>query len=64
MSYPKDLDEYTDQELSRELTHRAERRYHGRCDYCHRLRDEGEPCKFPRRHRMALNTKEAKEFRG
>ncbi len=65
MGFPKDLDEYTDQELARELEHRAERRYYGRCDYCNRLKDEGESwCKFPRRHMAALTQEEAKKVHG
>lgn len=57
MSYPKDLDEYTDVELSAELLSRANRRSAGRCDYCDNYRNEG-PCKFPQRHIMALTRDE------
>lgn len=49
MSYPKDLNEYTDIELLEELGGRAESRAGGRCDYCGRLPIEPE-CKFPGRH--------------
>jgi len=64
MSYPRDLDEYTDQELSEELTARAARRYLGTCDYCSRFKDQGVPCRFPRRHMQALTMHEAQKFRG
>lgn len=37
MSYPKDLDEYTDEELKRELARRERCKKEGRCSYCGRL---------------------------
>lgn len=64
MSYPRDLDEYTDEELATEILLRAARRYLGTCDYCSRFKDQGEPCRFPRRHMQALTVEEAKAFRG
>lgn len=51
MSYPKNIEEYTDAELTLELTRRADLRRNGLCDYC--ARPPGtEPCKFPKRHRI------------
>ncbi len=64
MSYPRDIDEYTNLELVAELKLRADRTYYGRCDYCDRFKDEGEPCKFPRRHVVAMTQHEAQKFRG
>ncbi len=62
MGYPRDIDEYSDVDLLQELTVRASRRRMGRCDYCDRLRDEGNTgCKFPERHRLAMTIKEAQE---
>lgn len=60
MGYPRDLDEHTDNELLNELSDRAVKRNYGRCDYCNRLQDEGDPCKFPERHRHALTLAEVK----
>lgn len=52
MSYFKDLDEYTDEELLRELERRMRDRGKRVCDYCHR--EAGTPsCKFPLRHALA-----------
>ena len=49
MSLPKDLGEYTDAEIRRELYIRKVRRLAGRCCYCNR--DPDTPtCKFPARH--------------
>lgn len=50
MSYPKDLDEYTDEHLRSELAQRKTMRDRGVCDYCARTPDT-RPCKFPDRHR-------------
>lgn len=49
MSYPMDLDDYTDQELLTELKERAEKRAMGLCDYCGR-KPTTSPCKYPKRH--------------
>ena len=49
MSYPKDLDEYTDNELTHELQRRMRLRERGLCDYCGRT-DVTPTCKFPERH--------------
>ena len=62
MTHFKDLDEYREVELLEELARRAQLRQYGRCDYCGRFRDEGEPCKFPRRHMLAMTIEEAKEY--
>jgi len=40
--------------LLEELALRATRRWYGRCDYCNRNLDDGAPCKFPRRHALAI----------
>lgn len=49
MGYPKDLDEYNEDELARELQRRDRVRARGHCDYCDRL-PSAPPCKFPWRH--------------
>jgi len=49
MSYPMDLDEYTDAELETELRSRANLNRRGRCSYCGQLRSEP-TCRFPDRH--------------
>lgn len=49
MSYPKDLDEYTEAQLQEELARREDVRAQGRCDYCGGLQTETS-CKFPERH--------------
>jgi hypothetical protein len=54
MSYPKDLDEYTNEELEKELRARAELRAKGICDYCGR-NGASTPCKFPERHQVAVD---------
>lgn len=36
MSYPKDIDDYSDKELIVELARRCAERSLGRCDYCRR----------------------------
>jgi hypothetical protein len=49
MSYPRDIDEFTDEELLNELKLRDHRRRKGLCDYCTRPRTTP-PCRFPERH--------------
>ena len=49
MSYPKGLDEYTEDELQAELDRRANLQSCGVCDYCGRAPDTP-ACKFPERH--------------
>lgn len=53
MSYPKDLDEYTDGELDGHLSYRRGMRAKGVCDYCLRTPDT-KPCKLPERHRHPM----------
>lgn len=50
MSYPRDLDDYTDQELFRELARRAKRRKEGLCDYCTNKLNSKPVCMHPARH--------------
>jgi hypothetical protein len=50
MSYPRDLDDYTEAELQGELKSREEVRALGVCDYCRR-HPFTKPCKFSERHR-------------
>lgn len=53
MSYPKDLEDYSDDELKNELMRRDQARRNGLCDYCMRpymLR----PCKYLGRHNHPL----------
>ena len=40
MSYPRDLDDYSDEELINELARRCAERSKGNCDYCRRPRTE------------------------
>ncbi len=40
MSYPRDLDDYSDDELINELARRCAERSKGNCDYCRRPRTE------------------------
>lgn len=47
MSYPKDLDEYSNKELQDELDRRAKYAKQGKCTYCRHLYT----CRFPGRHR-------------
>ena len=53
MSYPKDLDEYSEKELVAELNRRFVARSRGVCDYCGRP-PEAPACKFPERHALPL----------
>lgn len=57
MMYPKDLDEYTQHELERELERRRRLRAEGFCDYCLR-RSHLPSCKFPDRHRYKKGAKD------
>lgn len=50
MSYPRDLDEYSEEELYRELTARRITRDAGMCDYCNRPFDSPS-CKEYDRHK-------------
>lgn len=52
MSYPIDLDEYTDRQLNDEIVRRAKLKAEGRCDYCGRLGDMP-TCRFTERHSRA-----------
>ena len=51
MSYPRGIDELTEQELRDELILREARQQLGLCDYCNRLVDTKPACKFPERHK-------------
>lgn len=50
MGYSLDLDEYAEERLLGELTHRAKLRDAGKCDYCGRKQGVDPSCKFPDRH--------------
>ena len=50
MSYPIDLDEYDETQLTDELSRRQRLRDAGMCDYCARERSTSPSCKFPERH--------------
>jgi hypothetical protein len=52
VSYHKELDEYTEQQLLDELERRRSLRDEGKCDYCQRLGNTTD-CKFPERHAIA-----------
>lgn len=52
MSYQKDLDEYTEEQLNNELKRRQDLRNEGKCDYCGQLGNTPN-CKFPERHKYA-----------
>ena len=49
MSYPMDLDEYSEDRLLGEMESRMRMRHRGVCDYCAR-RPTTPSCKFPERH--------------
>lgn len=49
MSYPKDLDDYSDEALQGELDRRERCRQKGKCDYCGKSRTS-EACRLPLRH--------------
>ena len=49
MSYPKDLDEYDDEQLLEELRRRYDARKAGRCDYCGRTK-KLKSCRYEARH--------------
>ncbi len=60
MSYPRDLDEFTTEELQEQLVLRATRLKDGKCDYC------GQPgdmpfCRFQDRHLAARRVVEQRE---
>lgn len=55
MSYPRDLDDYTDLELHKELVRRIEARARGECDYCRQWAAGAPPCRYPWRHRLAAS---------
>ncbi len=52
MSYPRDLEDYDDDELFAELKVRAKARLQGKCDYCKQT-PEKEACRYADRHAMA-----------
>ena len=49
VSYPRDLDEFTEEELREKLARREECRARGVCDYCEK-NGNAPKCRFPRRH--------------
>lgn len=53
MSYPRDLDEYTADELRAELERREQARRDGVCDYCGRD-PRNTTCRMKSRHIAAL----------
>ncbi len=50
MSYPIDLDEYSDRDLKAELQRRRAADEKGLCTYCGRRKGLVPACKFPERH--------------
>jgi hypothetical protein len=52
VSYPRGLDDYSDEELLAELDRRAKARALGKCDYC-LGRDSKRPCGQRARHKEA-----------
>lgn len=54
MSYPKDLDEYTEQEMREELARRMTNRDLGLCDYCGRP-GKTPPCRMRDRHMKSID---------
>jgi hypothetical protein len=52
MSYPRDLDDYSDKELMDELNRRYISRQGRNCDYCHRPLGSRPACRHPARHRL------------
>lgn len=59
MSYPRDLDEYDDEELKDELARRAELTKKKLCTYCKRA-VTASACRFPERHKAGKNGKGGK----
>ncbi len=55
MSYPLNLDEYTEEQLKKELDRRAKTRAKGKCDYCERKIGSKQACKFPERHNFVAD---------
>jgi len=53
MSYPRDLEDYSDSELAAELARRCAERSLGKCDYCHqgKARDVTKGCSSGRHGR-------------
>lgn len=52
MGYPKDLDEYDEEQLQGELARRARLKEKGVCTYCERPQN-APSCRFPERHNAA-----------
>lgn len=52
MSYPRGLDEYSDEELVKEIKRRTAARKKGLCSYCGQKRD-AKPCRYPELHSVA-----------
>lgn len=50
MSYPKDIEDYTTEELLVEVKRRLACKARGQCHYCLRPHDTS-PCKFPNVHK-------------
>lgn len=59
MSYPRDLDEYDDEELKEELERRAELVKKKLCTYCER-KVTAAACRFPERHKAGKGGKGGK----
>lgn len=55
MSYPRDLDDYSDDELHAEIGRRLVARAKGKCDYCGRSRNL-KACRYRERHKARPNT--------
>lgn len=52
MGYPKDLDEYSQEQLEHELERRRKAQEANKCDYCGRSPDQP-ACRFPERHQAS-----------
>lgn len=50
MSYPRDLDDYSESELEAELKRRDRLRKAGKCDYCRTVPNGETSCSRPGRH--------------
>ena len=55
MSYPRDLEDYTANELWGELGRRSRLFNDGKCDYCGRVAGMVPACKYPQRHAAAAS---------
>jgi len=58
VGFPQDLEEFSEEQLIKELNRRYDLRERGLCDYCEQP-TAADPCRFPERHTLLEKTRDS-----